>query len=347
MTTSRRLEILEALVSTPTAPFHEYRMRDAIVELLSSRPEVRLEEDGFGNLVAIRGSGDGPPGWCFGAHMDHPGFVALPEEAGEKGFEDKPERARGRYTFLGGVPDRYFAKNPPIREYGEFAMWDLPAFEVRDGTQVWSRACDDLVGCAAIVALLHELDERGSEARVAGVFTRAEEVGFVGANHFAKEWPFDPSTCFVSLETSIAVGSAKPGGGAMCRVGDRMSIFDHHATANMISAAAKREIPVQRALLDLGACEASALQAHGIRTAGVSVPWGTYHNCAPDDTIQPEFVEIADIDSLGELVLALVEDYPAGPQESGAALRQRFEDRVAQHTAFIEGTAGDFGSRFG
>ena len=59
-------------------------------------------------------------------------------------------RNGGEFEFLGGVPERFRVKNPPIREFGDFAMWDLPEFEILDGNIV-SRVCDDLVGCAAIV----------------------------------------------------------------------------------------------------------------------------------------------------------------------------------------------------
>ena len=339
MDTTRRLEILEEIVSTPTAPFHEYHMRDSIRGLLAPCSRVRLEEDSYGNLIARYSPEDRPVGWCFGSHMDHPGWVATPDDI--SGFEIQPHRVRGRYNFLGGVPERYFSKQPPIREFDDFAMWDLPAFEVR-GAQIWSRACDDLVGCAAIVALLIELDERGVEASVAGAFTRAEEVGFNGAIELGRTWPFSAETCFVSIETSIAVPPAEMGSGAMCRVGDRISIFDHRATANMLAAGAKRSIANQRALLYKGACEASALQAFGVRTAGISVPLGNYHNCAPDDTIQPEFVEIADVESLGALVVAMVEDYPDGPTEIGDDLRARFAKRVAEHQIFAADTMRHF-----
>ena len=342
MDTSRRLEILETIVNTPTAPFHEYLMRDTIRELLEPLAGVRLEEDAFGNLIARYGPEDVPVGWCFGSHMDHPGWVRRPEDLGE--FKVEAHRERGDFYFLGGVPERYFAKQPAMQEFGDFGMWDLPAFEVK-GTQIHSRACDDLVGCAAIVALLIDLSESGADASVAGAFTRAEEVGFVGAVEMGKTWPFADETCFVSLETSIAVPPAEIGSGAMVRVGDRISVFDHRATANMLAAADKREIPKQRALLDKGACEATAFQAFDVRTAGISVPLGNYHNCAEDDTIQPEFVEIADFESMCDLVAAMVEDYPSGPTADRGDLRERLGKRVAEHQVFVGATEGHFGSQ--
>ena len=341
MDTPRLLEILETITSTPTAPFHEYRMADTIRGLLQPLGGVRLMEDGFGNLVACYGADGAPVGWCFGAHMDHPGWVRRPADLGD--FEVEPFRERGGFYFLGGVPERYFAAAPPLVEFGEFGMWDLPAFEVK-GSQVHSRACDDLVGCAAIVAMLTDASESGAEVSVAGVFTRAEEVGFVGAAKLGETWPFAPETCFVSLETSVATNGAAMGSGAMVRVGDRISVFDHHATANMLAAAKKHEVAAQRALLDKGACEATALQAFGVRTAGISVPLGNYHNCTDEATIAPEYVEIADFESLCGIVSAMIEDYPAGPTVERTDLQERLEQRVAQHAVFASETGGRFGA---
>jgi putative aminopeptidase FrvX len=334
------LEICEAIQSTPTAPFHEYRVRETIRGLLANCSAVRLEEDAFGNLIARYGSGESPKGWAFGSHMDHPGWAELPEGAG---FDAPELKTRGRFTFLGGVPDRYFAKAPPIEEFGAFAMWDLPEFEVRDGSQIHSRVCDDLIGCAAIVALLIELDRSGADVCCTGLFTRAEEVGFVGSTKLAESWPLPAESCFVSIETSIPVNSAEMGGGPMVRVGDRISIFDHAATASMMAAAEKRKVKVQRTLLDGGACEASGLQAFGIKTAGISVPLGNYHNCGPEDTIAAEFVEIGDVEGLLALMSAMVGEFPDGPEDQSPNLRERFSGRVNQHSEFIAATAEEFG----
>ena len=125
-------------------------MRAAIVGLLAGCAGVAVAEDAFGNLIAhYRGPGPAAaPVYAFCAHMDHPGWVT-PEPAHG---ESAPAR-----QFLGGVPDVYLAANRErIRDFGEFAMWDLPECELREGL-IHSRACDDLIGCAVIVATLQTL----------------------------------------------------------------------------------------------------------------------------------------------------------------------------------------------
>ncbi len=338
------LHVLKSILSRPTAPFHEYAVRDAIRELLSECSHVTVTEDAFGNLVARYargGAGNGRATWAFGSHMDHPGWVRSVEGASEPPAAET-HRRHGGFTFLGGVPAEYFA-SPVLRVFGDFAMWDLVDFEARDDGTIHSRACDDLVGCAAIVTMLRALERSGTEAECCGIFTRAEEVGFVGAVELARRWPLSEGTIFVSVETSVAVGSAVPGWGPMCRVGDRLSIFDHAATSALLSVAARRGLPVQRALLDRGSCEASALQAYGIRTAGISVALGNYHNCGPDFRIAEESVHLADVEALVALLAAVVEDLPNGPDDSGSGLRERFEARVARHSPYIAATTKHFG----
>jgi endoglucanase len=130
--------------------------------------------------------------------MDHPGFVGN--------------------EFLGSVPEAYREKNPPVRDFGAFAMWDLPTFELRDD-RVYSRACDDLIGCAAIVAVFHELERTAAETSIYGLFTRAEEVGFVGALKLAQSRIVPLDVIVVSLETS---SEKAPG----CRMGDGVIVRD-------------------------------------------------------------------------------------------------------------------------
>ena len=125
-----------AILEQPTAPFHEEAVRAEIERQLSGLRHTSVGRDDFGNLIAVYQNGPLAPRFAFAAHMDHPGWVRT---------EDSDWR------FLGSVAERFLI-NPRMREFGSFAMWDLPAFELRDG-QIHSRACDDLLGCAEIICL--------------------------------------------------------------------------------------------------------------------------------------------------------------------------------------------------
>jgi endoglucanase len=296
------LPLLRSILAQPTAPFHEDAVRAEITMQLAQLPRVTLEQDDFGNVIACYHGCSDHQEYAFAAHMDHPGFV---------GDE-----------FLGGVPEANRA-NGRTRDFGAFAMWDLPTCEVRDGL-VHSRACDDLIGCAAIVALFQELEQRDAEATVYGLFTRAEEVGFVGAIQLARSGRVPKDLTIVSLETSsMSAPGCAMGAGPIIRVGDRTSIFDDAATATFVQLATAAKLPFQRCLMSGGTCEATAYQLYGYRTAALCVALGNYHNCAPAEQIAAEYVSLADTAGMVELMrLAAMNEQPADPHR---ALRERLE----------------------
>jgi endoglucanase len=312
METAQLLEITRAILAQPTAPFHEDAVRAEITMQLAQLPHVTLEQDDFGNVIACYRGCSEHAEYAFAAHMDHPGFV------GEE--------------FLGGVPEAW-GGNGRTRDFGAFAMWDLPAFELREG-RIYSRACDDLIGCAAIVALFHELERAGAEATVYGLFTRAEEVGFVGAIQLAKSGRIPRDLTIVSLETSSEKGGpAMMGDGVIVRVGDRTSIFDDAATAGLVRAASESKIPFQRCLMSGGTCEATAYQLYGYRTAALCVALGNYHNCGSEHQIAAEFVSLDDL--IGMIALMTSAATHEGPTDPQHALRQRLEAGVEKYRPYF------------
>ena len=302
------LSIARRILGQPTAPFHEDAVRREIRALLADCAHIALTEDRFGNLLAHYRRGKFAPRFAFAAHMDHPAYV-------------------GR-EFLGGVPERYLKKKPRTRKFGAFRMWDLPACEVRSG-RIRSRACDDLIGCTAIVAALRELENSGAECSAWGLFTRAEEVGFVGAIELAKSARLPKSVTVVSLETSsVKGGPVKIGGGPIIRVGDRTSVFDSAATAQLQAAAKGAGIAHQRALMQGGTCEATAYALYGYRTAAMCVALGNYHNCGPGDRIAPEYVSLRDTLGMARLCVAAATAAATDPHRE---LRTNLKKRLTDH----------------
>jgi putative aminopeptidase FrvX len=283
------LAVVEALAQQPTAPFREDAVRTEIEAQLRKCPHVKFERDSFGNVIAHYRRGRAAAGWAFAAHMDHPGWVHGKD---------------GEMQFLGSVPER-FRRNQKTKSFGDFAMWDLPPFELR-GRQIHARACDDLLGCAVFICLFRELEEKVARAHCVGLFTRAEEVGFVGAIKLAQAGILPRSLTILSLETSTPRGTAEIGGGPIIRVGDKVSSFDGPTTARLLSVAQAEEIPVQRCLLDGGTCEATAYQLYGYTCAAASIALGNYHNCTPEGTIAAEYVAIDDFVGMVRLCVAAV-----------------------------------------
>jgi putative aminopeptidase FrvX len=306
MTRDEILKIVQPLLECPTAPMYEDAVTVEIERQLRDIKGLKLQTDRFGNLIAWYGGAQ--PKHVFVAHMDHPGWQLHPVR-----------------RFLGGVPESLQDKGQ-VREFGDFGMWDFPALRL-DGDRLYSRACDDLIGCATIVATLRTLSANGSAASVAGVFTRAEEVGFIGAIHLAKskQLPFDAA--IISLETSKEIPPAKMGEGPIIRVGDRTSIFDPQTTDFLVEVAKKEEFRFQRCLMPGGTCEATAFQLYGYRSAALCIALGNYHNCTPDGRIDAEFIDIGDLEGLIALCVAVAgsEDTAESARE---ALRKRLEARL-------------------
>jgi len=309
MNTKTFLPIAEALLTKPTAPFHEEAVREEIMRLLSGCKHVNLKQDEFGNLVAHYRRGKAAAHFAFAAHMDHPAYV-------------------GR-KFLGGVPKRYLDKKAATQKFGAFSMWDLPPFQVRN-QRIYSRACDDLIGCSVIVAMLLELEKTGTECSVYGLFTRAEEVGFVGAIQLATSGLVPRKIAIISLETSSQKGGpVKMGAGVIVRAGDRSSVFDSGVTIQLATNAQTKKIPYQRALMQGGSCEATAYVLYGYRVGGLCVALGNYHNCGPSDKIAAEYVSLDDTLAMTQLCIETAKvSQPVDPQKQ---LRERLETNMEKY----------------
>ena len=225
---SRALDFLARLGAQPAVAFHENgvatEVRGALTEI-----GVSWRTDGFGNIIArIAGSdGGGVPPIAFMAHMDHPGF----EVVGRDG-----DYLIGRAS--GGIPAGAFEAGVPLHivlpagrrisaetvgKHGEererqvlirlaggdsgevpvpsAAVFDLPDFSI-DEDYLVMRAADDLAGCGCILAALDRLRGEPPTGDVYGVFTRAEEVGLVGARLLAEAGTLPLDTLVVSLESS-------------------------------------------------------------------------------------------------------------------------------------------------
>jgi len=206
-------------------------------------------------------------------------------------------------------------------ENPSFAVWELEDFAVQNG-RIHGRGCDDLIGVAAILATLIQLERSRARVHVIGVIARAEEIGFLGAMAVAAGNALPKNSLVVSLETSRELPGVKMEQGVILRVGDRTSIFDSQAMRFLAEVAAQlkaknKKFQFQRALMSGGTCEATAYQEFGFQTAAVCVALGNYHNCAPGKRIAAEFVSRSDALSMVELLAAAAKQMPQLPKLIG------------------------------
>jgi endoglucanase len=184
---------------------------------------------------------------------------------------------------------------------GDFGYFDFAGVDIR-GDRLHSKAHDNLMSCVLILATMDRLRRQRSEANLLGVFTRAEEVGFVGAGGVLRSAALRPSRPLVVLECSKAFGAVRLGEGPVLRVGDRMTCFDPWMDLWLGQEAAtlqksRRSFRFQRALMTGGACEASLFQLHERRVGALAMPLLNYHNMTDDGRIGPEIVDLRDFDN--------------------------------------------------
>ncbi len=360
------VHILQALLKIPTVPFRESGVRHWIAEFCRVRG-FRVFLDEIGNLV-VTGGGNcrRKPIFVFSAHMDHPGFILRrdvcdgtvpaifyggvePEyfrQAAVRVFTREGER-RGRVLSVRTRSPRA-TRHAVLRvrgkaRRGDPAMWDLPSYRMR-GERLYAGACDDLVGCAAILTMLDAVRRKREAQRIAAVFTVAEEVGFHGAIGLCREHRLPVGACVVSIETSRELSGARLGDGVVIRVGDRAATFRTEVTAFMVHvakrlAARDPHFRFQRRLMDGGTCEATIYQAFGHFVGAVSVPLKNYHNRDFRKVrIAPECVSLNDVVCMVKLFVEMTRCagelarfmHPPVPrfQERRGSLGERWFERV-------------------
>jgi len=316
------------IMRIPTAPHHEDLVA-AFVRAWLQRLKIPFREDRGGNILAEYRCGRAKTPVAFSVHMDHPGFEVM-----------AVRRDTLHCRFLGGVPPSYFKKGVPVEFFdgeghctgwariaqvahwapgrrdihlrrvrgeivpGQFGMWKLPPLRFdRKSRRVVGRACDDLAGCAALLAALQALRKRRSACRFFAIFTRREEIGLCGAFEVAKSGKLSKSIPIVSIETSRAFAHAPQGAGPIVRVGDRSSIFDPGLTKHLCEVAERLKTPFQRKLMDGGTCEATAFLEADYTAGGICVALGNYHNCGRNGRIAAENIHEGDWQGLVRLIV--------------------------------------------
>lgn len=364
-TTSNAIRILQEMLSIPTAPFAEHKVLAYVERFCADHKGVSISRDPSGNLLARVhvGAPKVARPVCITAHLDHPGFVT--------------DRMVGTNTvrafWRGGVPKDYFVGASvrfdmsdrwskariqsiktvkrdglervntalmQVREEiptGTIGMWDFPDPVIK-GSKIYARACDDLAGASAMLCAIDILSREGKSCDAYFFFTRAEEVGFVGAIAAAKAGTI-PQKCFVvAMETSSERPFAKIGDGPILRVGDKASTFTHAVTAHCHQVAkdlakADKKFVFQRKLMDGGTCESSAYCTLGHEATGLCVALGNYHNVdAKRKKLGPEYIDLNDFAGVVKWFVALARSprQYTGRDETLVDQMTKLEERYAR-----------------
>lgn len=231
---------------------------------------------------------------------------------------------------------------------GTICTWDLPNAKVVDdefGGIIHTNACDDLAAVAAALSAIDELAMLESTGNEVGdtrvLFTRSEEVGFIGAIGASRDGFMPKGSRIIALENSRAFTDSPIHGGPIVRVGDRISIFSPELTGAVAKVAERiaggpaaptasqkiSEMPKwkwQRKLMAGGACEASVFCAYGYCATCVCLPLGNYHNMAGLAEAQAgthdgpprvgcEYIGLDDYAGMVDLLIGCSIDLPGSP----------------------------------
>lgn len=374
---------LSELTQIPTVAGKEQRVLAWIERWAAEREEVLLEPDPHGNLLlSLGGAEESETPLIIEAHTDHPAFLV--------------HRIIGPGTLLlefrGGVMDEYFedagvqvvtgddrtlpatltakAEGPfdgfkyfecevegstDGVELGDTVRWALPEAETIDGV-FWTHACDNLASVAAALSAMDALIKAGCTNDVRLFFTRAEEVGFIGAIAACKSGTLPDGARVIVLENSRSFADSPIGGGPIVRVGDRMTVFSTTLTSSISKVAEalsgggatprasekaeERPWKWQRKLMAGGACEATVFCAFGYECACVCLPLGNYHNMADlaaaqakTNTDKPrvgrEHIALSDYAGMVDLLAACGESMP------GAGATRAKLDELLEKRAFV------------
>ncbi len=372
------LQFARSLLTAPTAPYFEDGPLRVVRQFVAEREGLEIRADRFANVIVTwKGTGRrrAPPALAFSAHLDHPAFHYEGKSGGKQ-----------RASFHGGVPARLLPgtdvrffrpdgsscstarvssvsrtdKGPVQVELTDvrgrfvrpsFGVFDLPDGVMR-GTRLSARVCDDLMGAAAILAALDACWRKREPRPLAGIFTRAEETGFVGCIGLLEAKALPASTTVIGLECSPRRATAIVGRGPVIRIGDRLSVFDPAITLELQAAAVRvaaraPDFRVQRALMDGGSCESTAYNAWGIRAGGLCLALGNYHNCTDHKRgggggISTEFVDWNDYEGLVALLMECAHSFGSEPAQAKMQLRlkrswQREYKRLSASSARLSG----------
>lgn len=356
LTTSKLIDLIFA---EPTAPFREAFVSGKIQEILSQHG-IPYFLDPYGNIVAgMKDKSEFMENARVGllAHMDHPGFhvkrkvrkrvfecqwyggapFAQMRGARIRVYDEKNSFMSERGVIKNfpkevshreGIAFQIETKNDFDFSAGLFGAFDFPGLK-RTGAGkttrfISSRAADDLAG---VVIGLGALIDIAPSKHAFCVFTRAEEVGFVGCLKVLENGLLNSNTFTISLEASRALTEAKPGKGPVLRIGDRSTLFHSYFSISFWKKAlelakADRQFKFQRRLMDGGSCEATALSLYDVPTTGLAVPLLNYHNQGVSGPAPEKIAEI-DVELGRKLCAFFLKEFV--PQES----QTKAESKVA------------------
>jgi endoglucanase len=356
--------LIQRIFNQPTAPFKE---KFVLTEIKAILKECKIPyfEDSKGQIIAgVASAAKLKNKKCiaFVAHTDHPGFHVTGEKSknlyqarwfGGAPFSqmdgknirvfsyDSPSKyIRGKIKNLEttashreGMPLE-IQTTKPLKNLNAWGALDFNGFKLKSDFIV-TKCADDLAGC--VMALGAVIDNKFKNS--IAIFTRAEEVGFVGCLKLIESKIIPKHTLMMSLEASRTLPGALLGEGPVIRLGDattlfnaNLSLFVQKMAQNLKAKDAKFQF--QKRIMDGGSCEATALSQAGYVTMGLAVPLKNYHNQGKNGPA-PEIIHKNDIENGRKLLAELANNLVKFPQAS-LELNKRLNDNYKKMKKYLD-----------
>lgn len=326
------LSLFLDLSNIPTTSFYENLVSDFIKSKLKEY-DLSFSEDKWGNIEVLL-SGETEKEIVYISHMDHPGFEIVDKIADNLykaktlgGLPKLCDQENTKVKIISGN-DHYEGKLIPLDnpnsdkfrfvnsdkwlnkefvlvqiegkelDYPLPVVFDLPSPIIHEN-EIITPVADDLAGCSLILETLRTLKNIKMKYSIRAIFSRAEEVGLLGARLIAKSNRISKKSIIVSIETSSELPGAISGSGPIIRTGDRATTFDNSGEIILLSAVKEliredSDFKFQRQLMDLGGCEATAFSAFDYKVTGISLPLINWHNANEQGSVEPERISITD-----------------------------------------------------
>ncbi len=380
---ARREKTLREVTALPTAAGCEGRVIryiEAWMKTIASR--ATLSRDVYGNLHIHRSDASAnaahPPLYLT-AHLDHPAFVVREvkdsrcivlefrggvndpyfDRANIEVIDAKGRAHRARITVLDATAKPFktvaatLTRRASSVAAGDVARWLLPKPRIARGT-FYTHACDDLAAVAAAMCAFEESLGNAALSNMRLLFTRSEEIGFIGTLGVARDGLVPKDSRLVCLENSRSFPHDSPmGAGPIVRVGDRITVFSPALTnriSHIASDVAKEDpsFKFQRKLMPGGACEASAFANYGFLSTCLCLPLGNYHNMQDIDAVAAgkrparvgsEHIALSDYHGLIRLIAEIAQriDAKSPTSENADPVHALMERLWATHHAIVGG----------
>ncbi|MEO8032712.1 MAG: M20/M25/M40 family metallo-hydrolase [Gemmatimonadota bacterium] len=177
------------------------------------------------------------------------------------------------------------------------------------GTRATGRSFDDRVGCTALLLALRGMDPKKLRHEVAFIFSVREETGLDGARVVANALGIRPARVhaidtFVSADSPLenpAFAVAPLGQGAVVRALDNSSVTPPAYVDTLRLLARGRSVALQVGTTN-GGNDGSTFASYGVPDVPMGWPLRYSHSPA-------EVIDLKDVVSLGEMVLAAAESW--------------------------------------